>query len=98
MCVVDIFVALEVAGRCSGALGGVGPQALSHRRLLAEQDGSGCASGRHAEMWAGLVLGDRVPDALAVARAFLLMVVARRKWQALCGRISASRAPLDLCH
>lgn len=34
-----------------------------HHRLLAEQDGSGCASGRHAEMWAGLVLGDRVPDA-----------------------------------
>lgn len=63
MCVVDIFIALEVAARCSGALGGVGPRALPDHRLLAEQDGLGSASGGRAEMWAGLVLGDCVPDA-----------------------------------
>lgn len=60
---VDTVLALEEAGRCAGALGGVGPRALPLHRLLAEQDGLGSANRRHAGMWAGLVLRYRVPDA-----------------------------------
>lgn len=62
-CVVDILIALEVVGRCPGALGGAGPLPLLHHRLLAEQDGGGSANGSRAEIWAELVLEDRVPDA-----------------------------------
>jgi len=59
--VVDIFIALEVEGRCSGALGVV--PVLHHCRLLAVQDDAGSVNGIHAQIWAVLVLEDHVHDA-----------------------------------
>lgn len=59
---VNIFIALEVEGRCPGALGGT-ILLLHHCRLLAVQNGAGSVSGIHVQNWAVLVLADYVHDA-----------------------------------
>ena len=62
---VDIFIALEVGGRCSGALAGDGLLPLHHHTLLAAQDGTDSLNGSHGQI-AVLVLADHVPVLLLV--------------------------------
>ena len=40
--------------------------------LLAAEDGTGCADGSHAQIWAVLVLKDHVPDAAEAAPDILV--------------------------
>lgn len=91
---IDIFVALEVGGRCSAALGEAGLIPLHHHRLLAVQDGAGSANGSHEQTWAVHVLADPVPDAAKGGQGILVDV----GMHVGGGRFSLVRSPLRHHH